>query len=68
MNKYDTIASAAGSIPVKAPAAPMQRARGAARLSATHLDGRTRLARLYQQGSAKIRMPRSHHGLRSTQS
>lgn len=62
MNKHDTIASAADSIRVNTPAAHMQRARGAARLSATYLDGRTRLARLYQQGSAKIRMPRSHHG------
>ena len=40
----------------------MQRTRGAARLSAAHLDGRTRLGRLYQEGAAKIRLPRTHNG------
>lgn len=40
----------------------MQRTRGSARLAIRHLDGRTRLARLYQEGAAKIRLPRTHNG------
>lgn len=36
---------------------PAQRAAGVARLSCAVGDGRTRLLRLYQDGSAKIRMP-----------
>ncbi|MES0074566.1 urease accessory protein UreD [Mesorhizobium sp. M0058] len=39
------------------PALPAQRAAGAARLACGVRDGRTRLLRLYQDGSAKIRMP-----------
>jgi urease accessory protein len=38
-------------------ALPAQRAAGAARLACDVRDGRTRLSRLYQDGSAKIRMP-----------
>lgn len=34
-----------------------QRARGTGRLTAKWLDGRTRLAELYQEGCAKIRLP-----------
>jgi urease accessory protein len=37
----------------------LQRVAAQARLSARHIDGRTRLARLYQEGAAKIRMPQS---------
>jgi urease accessory protein len=40
----------------------MQRIRGTGRLAVRHLDGRTRLGRLYQEGAAKIRMPRTHNG------
>ncbi|MCP4318129.1 MAG: urease accessory protein UreD [Hyphomicrobiales bacterium] len=44
------------------PQVRMQRIRGAARLSLAHLDGKTRLGRLYQEGAAKIRLPRTHNG------
>lgn len=37
----------------------MQRTQGAGRLSVRQLDGHTRLADLYQQGSAKIRLPKT---------
>lgn len=40
----------------------MQRTRGTARLAIRHLDGRTRLGRLYQEGAAKIRLPQTHNG------
>lgn len=40
----------------------MQRTRGSARLAIRHLDGRTRLGRLYQEGAAKIRLPQTHNG------
>lgn len=40
----------------------MQRTRGTGRLSVRHLDGRTRLGRLYQEGAAKIRLPQTHNG------
>ena len=43
------------TLPTPAPAA--QRVAGTARLFCGRKDGRTRLARLYQDGSAKIRMP-----------
>ncbi|RYF91527.1 MAG: urease accessory protein UreD [Caulobacteraceae bacterium] len=43
------------SLPASAP----QRARGTARLVVRAEDGRTRLARLYQEGSAKLRLPRA---------
>ncbi len=36
---------------------PAQRVAGLARLACGNIDGRTRLRRLYQDGSAKIRMP-----------
>lgn len=44
------------------PHAKMQRIKGTARLTFAHLDGRTRLGRLYQDGAAKIRLPRTHNG------
>lgn len=40
----------------------MQRVKGTGRISLAYLDGRTRLGRLYQQGAAKIRLPRTHNG------
>lgn len=39
-----------------------QRARGTGRLTAKWLDGRTRLAELYQEGCAKIRLPETFSG------
>ena len=41
-------------------APPLQRARGVARIEAKTADSATRLARLYQDGCAKIRLPRDH--------
>ncbi|MEX0344956.1 MAG: urease accessory protein UreD [Rhizobiaceae bacterium] len=38
----------------------LQRSRGAGRLSAVLLDGKVRLKDLYQQGNAKLRVPRGH--------
>lgn len=40
----------------------LQRARGVGGLSTHERDGRTRLATLYQEGCAKIRLPNSHGG------
>ncbi|PCJ85381.1 MAG: urease accessory protein [Hyphomicrobiales bacterium] len=40
----------------------MQRSRGHGRLSVRQLDGRTRLDRLFQEGCAKIRIPKTYHG------
>lgn len=40
----------------------MQRTRGTGRLSVRHMDGRSRLGRLYQEGAAKIRLPQTHNG------
>ncbi|NGN42723.1 urease accessory protein UreD [Mesorhizobium sp. CGMCC 1.15528] len=40
----------------------LQRVAASARLSASFIDGRTRLARLYQDGAAKIRMPQTDGG------
>ena len=37
-----------------------QRARGTGRIATQVLDGRTRLTTLYQEGCAKIRLPRTH--------
>ncbi len=46
-----------------APAAPaMQRARGAVEVSVALREGRSRLAHLFQQGSARALMPRVHGG------
>jgi len=39
---------------------PLQRAFGAGRIRARKVDGVTRLERLYQDGCAKIRLPRDH--------
>lgn len=42
----------------------MQRVRGEGRVAVSHYGGRTRLSELYQQGAAKIRLPRRHdHGV-----
>lgn len=40
----------------------MQRAVGVGRLSVKQLDGRTRIDRLYQEGCARIRIPKTYHG------
>lgn len=40
----------------------MQRAVGVGRLSVSQLNGKTRLNRLYQEGCAKIRIPKTYHG------
>ena len=40
----------------------LQRSTGTARLALAHLQGRSRLGRLYQEGAAKIRLPRTHNG------
>lgn len=42
------------------PAVALQRARGEARVTAQLAGGRTRLATLYQEGCAKIRLPNTH--------
>ena len=42
------------------PLPKMQRARGEGRIVATTRDGRTEVARLYQEGCAKIRLPHTH--------
>ncbi len=42
------------------PPASMQRARGTGRLVTQVRDGRTHIAELYQEGCAKIRLPRTH--------
>jgi urease accessory protein len=47
-------------VPVpSATQAPAQRAAGRGRLAVRAQDGRTRLERLYQEGAAKLRLPRS---------
>lgn len=38
----------------------LQRARGEGRVTTQLLDGRTRIAQLYQEGAAKIRLPNTH--------
>lgn len=40
----------------------MQRTRGTGRLSVRHMEGCSRLGRLYQEGAAKIRLPQTHNG------
>ncbi|MCY6379148.1 urease accessory protein UreD [Hoeflea prorocentri] len=40
----------------------LQRVKGAARISVAHIEGKSRLGRLYQQGAAKIRLPKTHNG------
>ena len=52
----------AGSDRTGAPDGVLQRARGSARVGFAAADGTTRLARLYQEGQAKIRLPRTHDG------
>jgi len=42
------------------PPGTMQRARGTGRLVTQVRDGRTHIAELYQEGCAKIRLPRTH--------
>ena len=51
------------SLAPSAPLAPplrLERARGRAEVGFVHRDGATRLDRLYQEGQAKIRLPRVH--------
>ncbi len=43
-----------------APHTPLQRAAGAGRIEVRQADGATRLAKLYQDGCAKIRLPTDH--------
>lgn len=43
-----------------APPVQLQRARGTGRIATQLQDGRTRLASLYQEGCAKIRLPNTH--------
>ena len=43
-----------------ATSAPLQRARGEGRVTTQLLDGRARVAQLYQEGAAKIRLPHTH--------
>lgn len=49
----------AGVAPILS-APPLQRARGVARLTSLQRSGDTRLATLYQDGCAKIRLPNTH--------
>ena len=42
--------------------APPQRTRGMGRVAFKHEEGRTRLRRLFQEGAAKIRLPRNDSG------
>ena len=42
------------------PEGALQRSSGAGRLSAVFMDGKVRLKDLYQQGNAKLRVPRGH--------
>lgn len=44
------------------PQQALQRRTGTARLTLAHLEGRSRLSQLYQEGAAKIRLPRTHNG------
>jgi len=46
----------------QASTARLQRTVGRGRLSVRHLAGRTRLGRLYQEGAAKVRMPKTFDG------
>ncbi len=57
-----TVTAAAREARERAAAPRMQRAEGAGRLSVKYLEGRTRIDRLYQQGCAKIRLPRVFSG------
>ena len=45
-----------------APNSRLQRIKGSARISVSHIDGTSRLSRLYQEGAAKIRLPKTHNG------
>lgn len=58
-----TVAALAEPVTVSSAAVPaMQRAVGVGRLSVKQRDGRTRINRLYQEGCAKIRIPKTYHG------
>lgn len=48
------------------PSLLLQRARGRAEIGFKAVDGETRLDRLFQEGQAKIRLPKSHGGEPST--
>ena len=50
---------------VAAPSARMQRAEGAARIAFRNRDGATRLERLFQEGCAKVRLPRQLPGMQA---
>lgn len=50
------------AIDIQAPTVSMQRTRGTGRLSVRHMEGCSRLGRLYQEGAAKIRLPQTHNG------
>src|SRR5262245_30483424 len=50
-------ATAADSL---APTIRLERVRGEGRVETQLLDGRTRIAALFQEGAAKVRLPRTH--------
>jgi urease accessory protein len=55
-----------GEMTAVAPLSHHQRAKGTGRISTQLHDGRTRLATLYQEGCAKIRLPNTHdHSLQA---
>lgn len=45
-------------MPASENAVPLQRTRGSGRLSAKHATGQSRIDRLFQEGSARIRLPK----------
>lgn len=49
-------------VPLNPPLPAPQRARGVGRLTLSHEDGVTRLVELFQEGSAKLRLPRVRAG------
>ncbi|MBS8261758.1 urease accessory protein [Roseibium polysiphoniae] len=51
------------STPSQMEAAPMQRARGEARISFKQMGSQTRLDELYQRGSAKFRLPKVYDNI-----
>jgi urease accessory protein len=51
----------AAPVPPATPATPsLQRVRGEGRIVAKLVDGRTRIATLFQEGAAKVRLPHTH--------
>ncbi|MCR4266514.1 urease accessory protein UreD [Nitratireductor sp. ZSWI3] len=53
-------AASLSEVPLLSPSG-LQRARGTGRIGVVRRDGRTRLKTFYQEGCAKIRLPRAHH-------